>query len=232
MIRPAAVLFGSIGTLAETSEMQREAFNRAFALAGLGWRWNRSLYQALLKTAGGVNRIEAFALSRGQTVDARAIHVAKTRIYHQLLKEKRLGLREGVAETLAWARQGGIRLGLVSTTSRGNIEGLLSALAPNCTRDMFDFIVHGGLVSRPKPDPEAYRLALTQLGIVPEAAVAIEDTAVSLAASTGAGIATVAFPGENVYGDDFSLASCVTPVLSPEVLLDAVCTTEKVPAYG
>jgi len=232
MTIPAAVLFGSIGTLAETSEMQREAFNRAFALAGLGWRWNRSLYQALLKTTGGINRIEAFALSRGQAVDARAIHVAKTRIYHQLLKEKRLGLRDGVGETLAWARKNGIRLGLVSTTSLGNIESLLSALAPECTREMFDYLCHGDLVDRPKPDPEAYRLALTQLDLAPNEAVAIEDTAASLTASVGAGIPTVAFPGENVYGDDFSLAAALTPALSPDVILEAACIDEKQPAYG
>lgn len=232
MTMPAAVLFGSIGTLAETSEMQREAFNRAFALAGLGWRWNRSLYQALLKTTGGINRIEAFALSRGQRVDARAIHVAKTQIYHQLLKEQRLGLRDGVAETLAWARENGIQLGLVSTTSLGNIEGLLDVLAPHCRRELFDYLGHGGLVERPKPDPEAYRHALAWLDLSPSEVIAIEDTAASLSASVGAGIATVAFPGENVYGDDFSQAASVTPALSPGVILEAACADEKQTAYG
>lgn len=232
MTLPAAVLFGSIGTIAETSEMQREAFNKAFVRAGLGWRWNRSLYQALLKTTGGINRIEAFALSRGQAVDARAIHVAKTQIYHQLLKERRLGLRDGVAETLAWARENCVRLGLVSTTSLGNIEGLLSALAPECTRDMFEYLGHGGLVDRPKPDPEAYQLALERLELAPDEAVAIEDTGASLSAAVGAGIPTVAFPGENVYGDDFSLATSVAPALSPQLILEAACTGEKQPAFG
>ena len=30
-----AVLFGSIGTLAETSDLQRDAFNEAFKISGL-----------------------------------------------------------------------------------------------------------------------------------------------------------------------------------------------------
>lgn len=232
MTLPAAILFGSIGTLAETSEMQREAFNRAFALAGLSWRWNRSLYQALLKTTGGANRIEAFALSRGQVVDARSIHVAKTAIYHQLLAEKPLDLRAGVTETILWARDNGIRLGLVSTTGRGNIERLLVARAPACTRDMFDIVTDGSQVNAPKPDPEAYHLALDKLRLDPGDAVAIEDSAASLSASVDAGIATVAFPGENVYGDDFALATAITPVLSPDVILDAVYGQARQTAFG
>lgn len=34
-----AILIGSIGTLADTSDMRREAFNEAFAQAGLDWTW-------------------------------------------------------------------------------------------------------------------------------------------------------------------------------------------------
>ena len=36
-----AILFGSISTVADTSELQREAFNQAFAEHGLDWRWDR-----------------------------------------------------------------------------------------------------------------------------------------------------------------------------------------------
>ena len=35
-----AILFGSIGTLIETSDLQREAFNQAFKEAGLDWYWD------------------------------------------------------------------------------------------------------------------------------------------------------------------------------------------------
>ena len=38
----SAILFGSISTLSDTSEMQRDAFNAAFADAGLDWRGSRT----------------------------------------------------------------------------------------------------------------------------------------------------------------------------------------------
>ena len=56
-----AILFGSIGTLIETSDLQREAFNQAFKEAGLDWYWDQEDYTKLLKKSGGTKRIEDFA---------------------------------------------------------------------------------------------------------------------------------------------------------------------------
>ena len=39
-----ALLFGSIGVIAETSELQRQAYNMAFAEHGLDWYWNVANY--------------------------------------------------------------------------------------------------------------------------------------------------------------------------------------------
>ncbi len=43
-----AVVFDVDGTLAETEETHRQAFNQAFKEHGLGWVWDRALYRALL----------------------------------------------------------------------------------------------------------------------------------------------------------------------------------------
>ena len=56
-----AVLFGSIGVLAETSELQRRAYNTAFARHDLDWHWNIATYCRLLATAGGKRRIRTLA---------------------------------------------------------------------------------------------------------------------------------------------------------------------------
>ncbi len=43
-----ALVFDVDGTLAETEEIHRQAFNEAFAAAGLPWFWDEALYGALL----------------------------------------------------------------------------------------------------------------------------------------------------------------------------------------
>ncbi len=52
-----AFLFGSIGVLAETSELQRRAYNAAFELNNLEWRWNIGTYCRLLADPGGKKRL-------------------------------------------------------------------------------------------------------------------------------------------------------------------------------
>ena len=75
-----AILFGSIGTLIETSDLQREAFNQAFKEAGLDWYWDQEDYTKLLKKSGGTKRIEDFAEKNNTTVDAKKIRERKTQI--------------------------------------------------------------------------------------------------------------------------------------------------------
>ena len=44
-----AVLFGSIGTIIETSDIQRSCFNQAFQKVGLNWYWSKKIYKSMLK---------------------------------------------------------------------------------------------------------------------------------------------------------------------------------------
>ncbi|MGH8284436.1 MAG: HAD family hydrolase [Steroidobacteraceae bacterium] len=52
-----AVIFDVDGTLADTEEAHRRAFNTAFAAHGLGWTWSAELYAELLRVTGGKERI-------------------------------------------------------------------------------------------------------------------------------------------------------------------------------
>ena len=56
-----ALFFGSIGTIVETSEIQRQSFNLAFKEAGLNWYWNIATYCDLLREPGGKKRIRGYS---------------------------------------------------------------------------------------------------------------------------------------------------------------------------
>ncbi len=56
-----ALLFDVDGTLADTErDGHRLAFNRAFAAAGLDWRWDVALYGELLAITGGKERMRHY----------------------------------------------------------------------------------------------------------------------------------------------------------------------------
>lgn len=202
----SAILFGSISTLADTSELQRRAFNEAFATYGLDWYWSREDYVSMLSSNGGAQRIEDFAASRGQDIDAAAVHAKKSAIFQELLGTSTISPRPGVLDTVDEAKRNDLKLGFVTTTSQGNIDALLSALRPHISSEMFDLIVHRDSVTSPKPHPAAYQFALEQLGIDAAGAVAIEDNVGGVTAAAAAGVKCIAFPNENTAGGDFSAA--------------------------
>ena len=201
-----AILFGSISTVADTSELQREAFNQAFAEHGLDWRWDRDDYVAMLDRSGGQNRVAAYAESVGATVDAAAIHETKSRVFRENLAGAQVEPRPGVVDTVRGAKDAGAKVGLVTTTSPDNIAALLNALGPDVGPDSFDVIISSADVERPKPDAAAYLTAVRRLGEEPARCVAIEDNVEGAQAAAAAGVPCVAFPNQNTAGQDFAAA--------------------------
>ena len=61
MIKYKAVIFGAIGTIVETSNIQRKSFNKAFKEFGLDWYWSSTEYKKLLEKSGGENRLSKYA---------------------------------------------------------------------------------------------------------------------------------------------------------------------------
>lgn len=203
----SAVLFGSIGALADTSEVQRKAFNEAFRAHQLDWNWSREEYRQLLQSSGGKDRIAAYAQSRGQDVDAAAVHQTKTEIFQKRLQEDGISPRPGVVQTISEARRDGAQVALVTTTSPDNVTALSEALRPQVDIGAFALVVDTTSVEHPKPAPDAYRYALAQLGESAEHCVAVEDNVGGVQAAVAAGVPCVAFPGENNAGQDFDQAT-------------------------
>jgi HAD superfamily hydrolase (TIGR01509 family) len=211
----SAILFGSISTLADTSELQRRSFNEAFTAHDLDWSWSRDDYVSMLGSNGGADRIAEFARSQGTEVDAAAVHATKSEIFQKLLAESGVTARPGVVETIEAARADDVKIGFVTTTSRENIDALLAALAPAVTADSFDVIVDASSVDAGKPDPAAYRHALNSLGEEPGSCVAIEDNEGGVRAAAAASVTCVAFPNENTADGDFASAAETVTQLDP-----------------
>jgi beta-phosphoglucomutase-like phosphatase (HAD superfamily) len=55
-MRLKALIFDVDGTLAETEEVHRCAFNEAFRRHGLDWNWSKAAYARLLSITGGKER--------------------------------------------------------------------------------------------------------------------------------------------------------------------------------
>lgn len=203
-----AILFGSIGAVAETSDIQRRAYNRAMAENGVDWEWDTDTYGRLLESAGGMDRLDLLSAATGEGLSdeqIEAIHARKTELAcDEVRSEGGAGLRPGVAAMVRHARDNDLKLGFVTTTYRPNVDAILQAAGEDLSEADLDVIVVREDVERGKPSPDAYRVALDRLGLSPDEAIAIEDTENSIRSAKRAGLKVVATPGALTKGQDTS----------------------------
>ena len=198
-----ALLFGSIGTIIETSEIQRQSFNDTFKELGLDWYWDEQDYKNLLKKSGGVKRIEDFAQKNNSIVDALKIRSRKTELFNEYLVNGNFKPREGVVEIINYALAKGLKLGFVTSTTTNSIDAVFSALKDFIKKNNFDFIGNSNLIDKSKPDSEIYYKVLKFLSLEASDCVAIEDTEESVKSCVGANIKCIGFPGNFHQHDNF-----------------------------
>jgi HAD superfamily hydrolase (TIGR01509 family) len=190
-----ALLFGSIGVLAETSEIQRQAYNRSFQEHGLDWYWNIANYCELLKMPGGKRRLKDFSNVSLPDDVIDSIHDRKESIFFERLKSD-LSPRDGVTDCIRVCKQKDIKIGLITTTSQRNIESLTQALDQHVDFEQFDLITTKSDVGKEKPSGEVYKFALSKIEVSAEKTIAIEDTEINQQAALENGIQCYLFAGE------------------------------------
>tara|TARA_B100000212_G_scaffold188904_1_gene142416 strand:+ start:102 stop:761 length:660 start_codon:yes stop_codon:yes gene_type:complete len=200
-----ALLFGSIGTLIESSNIQRNSFNEAFKEAGLEWYWDEQDYKVLLKKSGGTKRVEDFAEKNNTNVNAEKIRNRKTEIFSSFIIKNKQKLRPGVYEIMKYAKENNIRLGFSTSTTINNVNAVFETLSGQISKEDFDFIGNKSFVENEKPHPEIYRITLENLNLKKEECLAIEDTEESSNSAVRAGIKCIAFPGEFHLDDKFDM---------------------------
>jgi HAD superfamily hydrolase (TIGR01509 family) len=196
----AAILWDVDGTLAETErDGHLKAFNRAFEISGVPWRWSELRYGELLKVAGGRERLLPDMQFQSHAPDsvperqvlAERVHDLKNKLYAEIVSRGGLALRPGVRELLEDCARAGTRMGIVTTTSRSNIEALLEADLGMGWESRFSAVICAREAPLKKPHPQAYLLALETLQLRAHQVVAMEDAPAGVAAALAAGVPVI-----------------------------------------
>lgn len=108
----------------------------------------------------------------------------------KIIKEG-LPLKRGVRELLAYLKEAGYRIALASSTSQ---KGIRKHLEVAGLEEYFAVVIGGDMIEHGKPEPDIYLRACGELGVNPEEAFAIEDSANGIRSAHGAGLKTIMVP--------------------------------------
>lgn len=130
---PAAIIFNADGTISETDEIHRTAFNLAFRDHDLGWQWSHGIYARMIDLLTPQEKItsfvsqfrpeEAFKLQDGTLLHD--LIECKNAHYINLIETGSAMLRPGVSRLIQEARNSGIKLAIASLSRRRNFEVVL-----------------------------------------------------------------------------------------------------------
>jgi beta-phosphoglucomutase-like phosphatase (HAD superfamily) len=221
-----ALIFDVDGTIADTEEVHRQAFNAAFLAMDLGWNWSEDDYMELLKVSGGPERLAHYVSGLRLSAAERqrlaglvpAIHREKTRLYYELISDGRAAARPGVARLMREAREAGLKLALAATSTTANVEALVGAVLGPKALGWFGAVASADEVAQKKPAPDLYRRIVGTLRLPADACAAIEDSANGVLAAKAAGLCTIATPSRWTASQDFSQADLVQPSLDEPAL--------------
>ncbi|HEX5849251.1 MAG TPA: HAD-IA family hydrolase [Rubrobacter sp.] len=178
-----ALLFDLDGTLAETDSLHLPTWVDVLEPYGVGV--DERFYRESIsgRNTGEIIRDLLPELSDDEN---RSIGDAKEARFRERATE--LEPLPGLLDFVAWGREQGMSIVLVTNAPGENVRAVLLALE---LRDFFDAIVLADEVEAVKPDPAPYRAALEKTGVTPRQALAFEDSVSGISSSVAAGVPTV-----------------------------------------
>jgi HAD superfamily hydrolase (TIGR01509 family) len=215
-----AIFFDQDGVIIDTEkDGHRVAFNEMFKEFGYDFQWDVEKYHELLQISGGKERMRHYFREEGifpglseeeETALLLKLHKRKTEMFIKLIESGKLPLRTGVKRLMHEALDKGLILGVCTTAN----ERSANAIAKGMLHDIkFNFVLAGDVVSKKKPDPEIYLLALERTGLNPEACIVIEDSRNGVLAADKAGMHIVATTNIYTENEDLSEADIVVTSL-------------------
>ena len=196
-----SILFGSIGVLVESSEIQRKAFNKAFKEFGLDWYWNVANYIKMLEKPGGLNRIAEYSKFKLNENEVKEIHNLKIKHFKYLSKNK-LKPRKGILEIIDYGLKHNIKIGFITTTNKLTLDLVTEGLSDFIDFSKFDLITYDEHVLRRKPHPDIYNYAIKKLDLDCSSSISIENTIENCKSPTKAKLPTLFYPGEYTFFRD------------------------------
>jgi len=220
MSKIKAVFFDQDGVIIDTErDGHRVAFNRTFEEFGYDFEWDVEFYHELLQVAGGKERMKHYLQTKGFGVEIKpeevdehiqAMHLRKTAIFVQMIESGELPLRPGVKRLMKEVNDAGLILGVCTTSN----ERSAKAVAYGVLKDIdFEFVLAGDVVSKKKPDPEIYNLALEKTGLKPKECIVIEDSRNGVLAAHAAGLNIVTTTNIYTQNEDLSDSDIIVTTL-------------------
>ena len=187
-------LFDMDGTLVNSEPLKGKAL--ALACADYGAQVDHNIYKDVMGESWQVVTGHFFTHA-GISPDLGEFN-RYFRAHYELMLNDELELNAGAKAYIEHLKKAGKKCGVVSSAATWMVENILTSLQ---LETAFDLVITQEHVTKHKPDPEAYNLALANLDVSPEHTIVFEDSTAGISAGKSSGCDVIAvrheFNGKN-----------------------------------
>lgn len=185
-----AVLFDMDGVLIDSEPVYAQCLSMAFSQAGY------PIPAVDFYRFAGVEfrtKFETVIQERGLSLAAEELAAPYRAAQEKLLLDFGPMLKKGTLSVLKRLRKDGYRLALCSNSGQERVDKVFQDTG---MKELFDLIITGDQVSKRKPDPGVYLLAMELLELPAAYCLAVEDSIYGIQAAKSAGLTVAALRDE------------------------------------
>jgi len=178
-----AILLDLDGTIVNTDHLHYQVWQDI--LKNYGMEMDKTFYKAHISGKQNSAIVEDILPQLTKTAGEKLAEDKEARFRELALHLKPLA---GLPDLLSWIHTHKLPTAVVTNAPRANAKFMLEVLE---LTDTFDTVVLAEEAIAAKPDPAPYQLALSQLGVSPQEAIAFEDSPSGMTAAVAAGIYSI-----------------------------------------
>ena len=197
-----AVLFDMDGTLVDSESVHYNCWSQLLAPFGVCYEEDdfcqRFSGRPTIDAAKEIKQVHNLSVSSRYLADE------KYRLFSEYVKTNLPPLMPYAENALLAVKEQGLKMALVTGSARHEAEPILKGLG---FYDLFDTVVTKDDVINPKPAGDPYLLALKNMQVAAQNAIAVEDTFTGVTAANNAALTVVAIANKHTQEHDFSKAT-------------------------
>lgn len=186
------LLFDMDGLILDTEKLYTRFWQEAANALGYPMTKEQAMGLRSLNREFGAAKMQSYF---DKTVDYEAVRKKRIEMMDAFIEKEGVEAKPGVHELLTFLKENGIKTAIATSSPIERTEKYLESVG---LTGAFDKLISGYMVQKGKPEPDIYILAATELGLVPNECLALEDSPTGLLSANRAGCYPVMIPDQDL----------------------------------
>ena len=185
------ILFDMDGLILDTEKLYTRFWQEAANALGYLMTREQAIGMRSLNRDIGAAKLQSYF---DRPIDYEAVRSKRIELMNSYIEKNGVEAKPGVGQLLEYLKEKGIKTAIATSSPIERTQQYLKSVG---LENSFDKLISGYMVKKGKPEPDIYMLAASELGLLPQECLALEDSQSGLLSGSRAGCYPVMIPDQD-----------------------------------